>query len=556
MPTRETTETGTDTDRADVVVVGSGVGGLAAAVTAADAGLSVIVLEKASVFGGSSGLSGAQLWMPANRHMDDVGVDDSVDEGVDYMAALAGEFYANRDAARRYIEAAADAIGYFEDEIGLELQVIGGMPDYHTSYPGAKSEGRYLEPQPISRDEIPATLPNSPHLPGGATNDELLTWGGAFTAEEWDWDVIGHRREEDIATMGTALIGYFLRAADERGVECYANAGVTDLLVDDNAVTGVEVESQELPTVIRADEGVVLATGAYDWNPDMVESFEDTPSEQVVSAAVPTATGDGHRLAANCGAKLGTYPPIGGAKGFFIAVPDREFLDAPLYRYCYNIGLPHAIAINADGERFCDESFYPEQAAELYDPTGEYPQFPSYMVFDESYRQRYPLGNTKPGDPYPDEFLAGKATTLEELAEQLSIDGTTLRATVERFNEGARRGEDPEFHRGENEWANLWCGDPNHEPNPNLGPIEDPPFYAVRLYVGLSSMSNTGLVTDDHGRVVDWDEVPIGGLYATGSVCAPVEWGIGYQSGLQNGRSLTYGFLAGSHLAAQAQAEN
>jgi 3-oxosteroid 1-dehydrogenase len=269
----------------------------------------------------------------------------------------------------------------------------------------------------------------------------------------------------------------------------------------------------------------------------------------MVSAAVPTAEGDGLKMAASEGAKLGVYPPIGSAKGFFIAVPGMEFMDEPLYRYCYNVGLPHAFAVNAEGERFCDESFYPRQSDEFYDPTGEYDDFPMYMVFDETYHQSYPLANYKPGTAYPDEFLAGKADTLEALAEQLDIDPETLTSTTARFNEHARTGDDPDFSRGDNEWANIWCGDPHHEPNPNLGPVEEPPFYAVRMYVGLSSMGNVGLLTDDHGRVLDWDDDPIAGLYATGSMCAPVEWGTGYQSGLQNGRSMTYGYLAGQHVA-------
>ncbi|MEF8814571.1 MAG: FAD-dependent oxidoreductase [Halovenus sp.] len=536
----------------DVVVVGSGVGGLAGAVTAAANGCTVTVLEKADVLGGSSGLSGAQLWVPANHRMEERGLEDSVDQAVEYMTELAGDFYANPDASRWFVEHASEAVRYFEDVADLSFQVIAGLPDYHDG-PGARGEGRYLEPQPLSRSEIPdwADLPDSPHLPGGVTTTEILQWGGALTPAEWDWDVIQERRTDGIVTMGTSLIGHFLRAADSLDIEVHAGTAVTDLVTEAGTVTGVEVAGNcGDRSVVRAREGVLLNTGAYDWNESMIENFEGTPADHVVSAAIPTATGDGLRMAALEGAKLATYPPIGGAKGFFVAVPDTEFLDAPLYRYCYNVGLPHAIAVNAAGERFCDESFYPKQATEFYDPTGEYADMPYYMVFDETYRQTYAIANYKPGTDYPSDFLAARGDTLEELARELGFDPGTLRDTVSRFNGNAREGVDPEYGRGENEWGHVWCGDPTHDPNPNLGPLDSPPFYAVRLYVGLSSMSNTGLVTDTHSRVKDWNEQPIDGLYATGSVCAPVEWGVGYQSGLQNARSLTYGYLAGLHLAA------
>ncbi|MFP9191417.1 FAD-dependent oxidoreductase [Natrialbaceae archaeon A-CW1-1] len=535
----------------DLIVVGSGVGGLAAAATATSNGKSVTILEKGSVLGGSSGLSGAQLWIPGNEHMKEIGHEDSIEAAVEYLTHLAGELHADEGAARRYVERAPEAVAYFEKEIGLEIQCIHGMPDYHSDGPGGREEGRYLEPKPIDRDSIPVELPDSPHLPGGATNDELLTWGGAFTAQDWDWEIINRRREEGIATMGTALIGYFLRAALKNGADIRTEIPVTSLIVEDGQVIGVEIETESSdghPETIRANLGVVLNTGAYDWNPDLIESFESTPAEHVASAAVPTATGDGHRMAALEGAKLGVYPPVGSAKGFFVAVPNREFLEAPLYRYCYNVGLPHAIAVTSAGERFCDESFYPKQAAALYDPTGEYPHFPPYMIFDEQYHRQYPLGSTLPGDPYDDTFLEAKASDLETLADRLGMDNETLVRTVDRFNEHARQGEDPDFGRGENAWGHVWGGDPGHEPNPNLGPITEPPFYAVRLYIGLSSMGNVGLVTDPDARVLDWSDEAIDGLYAVGSVCAPVEWGIGYQSGLQNGRSMTDGYLAAKHV--------
>lgn len=541
---------GTATLTYDTVIVGSGVGGLTAAVIAATNDASVVVLEKATVLGGTSGLSGAQLWIPANHHMQAQGIDDSVEQATAYLKDLAGEFYANTEAARWFAEHASEAVLYLSEVANFSVQTISGLPDYHTTAPGAKREGRYLEPEPLSREEIPdwAELANSPHLPGGVTTTEMLEWGGALTPKEWDWDVINQRRDNNIVTMGTSMIGQLLRACESLDIDVHSGVNVTNLLTEGDTVTGVEVEGEGVPSTFKARDGVLLNTGSYDWDESLIENFEGIPASHAVSAAIPTATGDGLRMAALEGAKLAAYPPIGGAKGFFVAVPDSVFLDVPLYRYCYNVGLPHAIAVNSSGERFCDESFYPKQATEFYDPTGEYDDMPYYMIFDETYREKYAIANYKPGTSYPPEFLAASSSSLTTLAEELGFSPETLQETVSVFNQYANDGKDPEYGRGENEWGHVWCGDPTQEPNPNLGPVEEPPFYAVRLYVGLSSMSNTGLVTDKQGRVQNWNNKPIDGLYATGSVCAPVEWGIGYQSGLQNARSLTDGYLAGLHL--------
>lgn len=541
------------TSSTEVVVAGSGVGGLATAVTLAAGGVDVVIVEKSDAVGGSSGISAGQLWVPDSHLARSAGVEDSVESAVTYLTNAAGPLYERPAEARHFVARAGEAVAYFADTIDLGLQVIRGLPDYFYPDDHAKPEGRYLEPEPFAAGarlgEWNDRIPYSPQLPGGMTSSEMTDWGGSFALEDWDWDLIEGRRAEDVRTMGAALVGSFLEACLDRGVDVHTATEATELVERDGRIAGVVVERHGDETVVEATEGVVLNTGSYDWNTRMVESFKQLPDEHAASVAVPSTTGDGLRMAGLEGAMVATYPPIAGASTFMLKVPGERFQGSQLYRYCYNVGLPHTVVVDRSGERFCDESFYPDHKKTLHDPTGEFPHLPCWLVFDDDYLNDYPIGNTKPGGEVDPALLAAKGDTLAGLADALSIPAEAFVSQVEQFNGNARRGEDPEFGRGTRPWAHVWAGDPSNEPNPNLGPVETAPFYAVRLYVGFSSMSTVGLVTTDHGQVRNWNDDPIDGLYATGSVCAPVEWGIGYQSGVQNARSLTYGYLIGQHIA-------
>ncbi|MEF8900171.1 MAG: FAD-dependent oxidoreductase [Halovenus sp.] len=541
----------------NVVVVGSGIGGLATAVTLAEKSVDVVVVEKSDYIGGSSGISAGQLWVPDSYLARSAGIEDSVETAVDYLTNAAGTLYEQPAEARHFVASAGEAVEYFADTIDLSLQLILGLPDYFYPDEHAKPEGRYLEPKPFAAGErlgeLNDRIPHSPQLPGGMTSTEMTEWGGSFALEDWNWDLIESRRAEDVRTMGAALVGSFLEACLDRGVDVHVSTEVTELVERDGRIAGVVVERDGDEATVEATEGVVLNTGSYDWNQRMVEELKQLPDEHAASVAVPSTTGDGLRMAGLEGARVATYPPIAGASTFMLKIPGEHFQGSQLYRYCYNVGLPRTVVVDSSGERFCDESFYPEHKKELHDPTGEFPHLPCWLVFDDDYLDDYPIGNTKPGGEVNPDLLAAKSDTLAGLAEELSIPAEAFVSQVRQFNENARRGEDPEFGRGTRPWAHVWAGDPSHEPNPNLGPIETGPFYAVRLYVGFSSMSTVGLVTTDHGQVRNWNDDPIDGLYATGSVCAPVEWGIGYQSGVQNARSLAYGYLIGQHMAHEGQ---
>ncbi len=249
------------------------------------------------------------------------------------------------------------------------------------------------------------------------------------------------------------------------------------------------------------------------------------------------------------GAKVG-FVPTPDLLGYHI--PGEEQDDGPLWRAAMlECGFPHSIVVNRAGRRFGDESFYRSIGYALSTIQGgdqTQPNQPCWLILDSRYQQKYPLGSLLPGQDYP-EGLAVKADSPQELAEKIGVDPVGLAEEIEKFNGYAAEGVDRDFHRGEKAWSQYLCGDRANKPNPNLGSLEQAPFYAipqVRLGTGMVS---TGIVGDIHGRVVGYDDQPIDGLYVTGNAMARLDNGAGYQSGMMNGRGMVFGYLAARHAA-------
>ncbi|MFT4947838.1 MAG: 3-oxosteroid 1-dehydrogenase [Natronomonas sp.] len=231
-------------------------------------------------------------------------------------------------------------------------------------------------------------------------------------------------------------------------------------------------------------------------------------------------------------------------------VPGEEWEDgSPLYRILLaERTLPGTMMVNEDGQRFCNESGNYVDLGKTFrefDPHEyDYANLPAYVVFDDSARERYALLTVMPDQDDPEWLVS--AETLEELAEKKGIDPEGLREQVDRFNEYAREGADPEYHRGESAHdRRTGDGETDH---PNLGPLDEPPFYAIDVHAG-SLGTKGGLVTTPQAEVVDLDEDPIPGLYAASNSTAHV-MGIGYAGGGGTvGPNVVFGSLAGESAA-------
>jgi succinate dehydrogenase/fumarate reductase flavoprotein subunit len=216
-------------------------------------------------------------------------------------------------------------------------------------------------------------------------------------------------------------------------------------------------------------------------------------------------------------------------------------------------GKPGVIAVTRSGKRFANESdSYHDFCQAMYQRCiVEGTEICAFLVADHRAFRRYGLGFAKPSPvPYRHHIRSGylfHGATIKDLAQQIGVDEGQLERTVAKFNEHARKGEDPEFHKGSNSY-NIGLGDPLHKPNPCVGPIDHQPFYAVKLVIGdLGTFA--GLRCDEYARVLADNGSPIPGLYAAGNDAASIMGGNYPGGGITLGPAVTFGYIAARHLA-------
>jgi 3-oxosteroid 1-dehydrogenase len=380
-------------------------------------------------------------------------------------------------------------------------------------------------------------------MPSFFTAEEQTKWGGVNRAWSFDADLIRQRKADDIWGKGLGFVAHFVKALAARSVPMRTGVKVERLLAEDGRVTGVALAGGER---IAAAKGVVIATGGYECNPDLMRDFDALPGYQPQSP--PGSTGDGIVLASEIGAAIRRIQNNLSLMLAFTIAPDEPGAE-PIHCFAAinEMCSPHTIAVNRSGARFADESYFPSvvPAIKAFDiKLRSYPNLPAFLIFDEQYLARYSFGYLPPGAKMPKSVV--RADSVRDLATKLGIDPDGLAASVERFNGFARNGVDEDFHRGETHWK-LAQDSGSAGRNPRLGTIGSPPYYGIELHPFLGS-SSAGLLTNEHAQVIHQRRYPIAGLYAAGVVAARTELGAGYQAGLNIASGMTFGYLAVKHM--------
>lgn len=532
-----------------VVIVGAGLGGMAAAIVAEDRGADVTLVEKGTHVGGAAAYSGGQVWIGGNHVAARLGIEDSVDRTLSYVEGAAAREAASLDPAlaRQWLSAAPAAARYFEETGVIRWDVIPDYPDYYfPQLDGSASAGRYLTGAPFEGHRLGAhraELLVSPHFPIGVTYQEMFGWGGMSSRTSWDWDLVRRRRDQDMLTFGTGIAAAFFRGVLDRGVRVLLQHSVTQLLTSDGPVVGVRCTTAGEDVELLGS--VILATGAHDWSSALSREFTGISAEDGGSVAPSTLTGDAIALGRTVGAGWSAIPawaaPVlpGYRLGTTSGPHDTGF------RACFEHCLPHTFLVNATGRRFADDSFHPSiVAAALHrSASGTPANLPFFMIWDENHHRKYGLGATAPGGDYPAELVVS-APTIAELAMRLGLPAPTLEQTTTRFNDHAATGEDPDFGRGSNLSVRRFRGDWNNQPNPCLAPVDRAPFFGMRMRLLNTGIAAAGIRAGTFGRVLTGDGATVPGLHAVGECSDRAAAGVGYNSGYSLSRAMTYGYLA------------
>ncbi len=562
-----------DRHECDVLVAGSGAAGFSAAITAAHEGLDVLMVEKEPLFGGTTAYSAGVVWIPMSDASVAAGIADSSEEALRYLESEVGAFL-DRPKAEAFVSNAGKMLAFFERETHVRYLLMPAWSDYHPELPGASQGGRSLLPLPfdgrelgewfvklrapistmvlfggmsVSRDDIPHLL-NFSRSSGSA-------WHVAKLILRYAYDRLRYPRGTRIAN-GNALIARLAKSAFEKKVALWLESPLVRLTQSGERVTGATVKREGREIEVVARRGVVLASGGFPGSAELRSRHyrHVAAGKNHQPLAPPGNTGDGARAALEVGGMMHVEQDQPAAWTPVSIVPQADGTSVP-YPHFIDRCKPGYIAVDRRGRRFANEAeSYHDFVQRLFAACEGDKVVEAWLVCDHRALRRYGLGVVPPAPmPLGAHLRSGYLVRGEspvKLATTLGIDPAGFERTLARYNENAARGEDPDFGKGTNAY-HRFGGDPLHKPNPNIAPIVDGPFYAVRLVPGdLGTF--VGLSTDPQARVLDVNENPIPGLYAVGNDQASVMGGKYPGAGITIGPAMTFGYIAARHIASGA----
>lgn len=546
----------------DLLVVGSGSGGMVAALRAAQHGGDVLLVEKGALWGGTSGTSGGGVWIPGSHQAAAAGHPDDLDDAFRYIRTLTAENVPD-SLVRAYVDNAHRMLKWAEDTAGVVFAALP-YPDYYPEVPGSREGYRtHLMPGALDAREMDRhAFDTMQRVSPAASLFGRINWLFAETyvalyrPKGW-WKTVGsmmarywldipqrlRSKADRRLTLATALMGHLRIAFDKAGAKMWLRSPLVSLIEEGGRIVGAVVRHEGRDLRIEARKGVVLATGGFERNAELRRKYLMDAFNPNISGGQVNNTGDALVEAMRHGAATRNLDSAWYAPMFYVPGEDRGRLST------MERAMPYSIIVNQEGRRYANEALayhrFAETMIQVNKKDGKVD--PSWFVFDATYRFKYPVGAVLP--LIPDFALSSgarkvllKSSTIAGLAKKMKVKPDVLEDTVSRFNAMAKAGKDTEFGRGDQAYDRLY-GDPSVTPNPTLGPVEKAPFYAVPLHLGDIG-TNGGLVTDERAHVLRDDGSVIPGLYAIGNVAASV---MGYSypgAGSTLGPAMTFGYLA------------
>ncbi len=550
----------------DLLIAGAGPAGMTAALVGSLEGLDVLLCEKSDQVGGTGSTSAGTLWIPGNSQSRAAGFNDSAAQADRYLDALIGEG-GNRDVRNAYLQSGPAVIDYLCARSDVQFLPCGTHPDYRSNMPGAAVAGRAIVPEPFDGRLLgPEFWRIRPPV------QEFMVFGGMMVGKAdiarliGRFDSIGNfiytvkllarylidRLKYPRGTrlmMGNALIGRLFYSLRRHNVPIMFDTAIVDLVGDRDDVRGARLHSGGKEIVVRARKGVVLATGGYGHNKAFRSTFMPQPVP-AYSMSYEGNHGDGLDIGRRVGAAVAPEQSTSGLWTPVSIVPRPDGTRGLFPHLVLDRAKPGLIAVNSTGRRFVNEAAsYHDFVLAMFESNKAAPSIPAWLVCDAIFIAKYGLGVVYPGHRNPGKFVENgylvSARSLDELAGTIGADAAQLRDTVARYNGFAATGIDVDFGKGETE-LNRFNGDAAHKPNPCVGPVTTPPFYALAVWPADIAVS-TGLATDADARVVGNDGKPIPGLYACGNDMASVMAGSYPGPGTTLGPAVVFAYRAVMH---------